>query len=109
MAGTPITITLYGPDSEPGKQYSRSIVPWGILKKAIALMKSIDQKDVAEEDMDAIAGLVVEAFGNQFTVQELDQGADIGEMLAVLQGIVSRASTLVRANPTTAPSSKKKS
>ena len=108
MAGTPLTITLYGPDSEPGKEYSRSIIPWGILKKAIALTKSIDQKDVTGADMDAIAGLVVEAFGDQFTLKDLDQGADIGEMLSILHSIVARASTLVRANPTPTPSSKKK-
>ncbi len=108
MAGTPIIITLYGPDSEPGKEYSRSIVPWGVLKKAIALTKSIDQKNVTEADMDAIAGLVVEVFGGQFTLQELDQGADIGELLSILQSIVARAGTLVRANPTPVPVSKKK-
>lgn len=109
MNGTPITITLYGPESEASKEYSRSIIPWGILKKAIALTKSVSKKDVSGEDMDAIANLVVEAFGNQFSVKDLDEGADIGEMLAVLQNIVARAGTLVKANPTmTHPSSRKK-
>jgi len=53
--------------------------------------------------MDAIAGLIVDVFGNQFSVQDLDNGADVGEMLAVLQGIVARASALVKANPTDLP------
>jgi len=107
MSGTPIKITLYGADDE-GKEFSRSIIPWGILKKAIGLTKSIDQKDVGEKDMDAIAGLIVEAFGDQFTIKELDNGADIGEMIAVLENIVARASALVKSNPTLRPSLNKK-
>jgi len=107
MPGTPIKITLYGADAE-GKDYSRSIIPWGILKKAIALTKSIDQENVEEKDMDAIAALIVEAFGDQFSIQDLDNGADIGEMIAVLENIVARASTLVKSNPTMMPSSRKR-
>jgi hypothetical protein len=105
----PIKITLYGAGEEPKQEYTCAIIPWGVLKKAIALTKSIDQNDVGEEDMDAIAALVVQAFGNQFTVQDVDAGADIGEMLAVMQSIVARASNLVQANPTPLPTAKKRS
>lgn len=107
LPNAPITLTLYGPNDESLKEYSRSKIPWGVLKKAIALTKSIDQENVDEEAMDAIAGLIVEAFGNQFSIQDLDTGSDIGEMMAVLQGIVARAGALVKANPTIAPNSKK--
>ena len=106
--GTPLSIVLYGADDDPIKEYTRSIIPWGILKKSIALTRAIGKKDVAEADVDAIAGLVVEAFGNQFTIQELDAGADIGEMLTVLQSIVARAGELVNANPTVTPSRTKR-
>lgn len=107
MSGTPLTITLYASGDE-GQTYTRSIIPWGILKKAIALTKSVDQKNIGEKDMDAMAGLIVEAFGNQFSVNDLDNGADVGEMFTVLQNIVARAGALVRANPTIASSSKRK-
>jgi len=108
MAGTPITITLYGANDEVKKTYSRTVIPWGILKKAIALTKNLDEENVSS--LDAIAGLVVEAFGNQFSIQDLDEGADFGEMISALQNIVARASALVQANqvnPTMAPGSRK--
>ena len=108
MAGTPITITLYGANDEEKQTFSRTVIPWGILKKAISLTKSINAEAVGSQDIDGIAGLVVEAFGNQFSIQDLDAGADVGEMISVLQNIVARASVLVQANPTMAPGSKKR-
>jgi len=108
MANTPITITLYGANDEEKRTYSRAIIPWGTLKRAIRLTKSVNQNAISEGDMDAIAGLVVEAFGEQFTLDELDKGADIGEMLVVLENIVSRAGALVKANPTNLPPSNSK-
>jgi hypothetical protein len=108
MSGTPITITLYGANDEEKQTFSRTVIPWGILKKAIALSKSINEDAVGSQDIDAIAGLVVEAFGNQFTIQDLDVGADVGEMISVLKNIVARAGALVQANPTMAPGSRKK-
>lgn len=109
MTGTAITITLYSADNEVKQTYTRTVIPWGILKKAIALTRSLDQEQVGSEDIDAVAALVVEAFGSQFTVQDLDQGADIGEMMSVLQGIVARASALVKVNPTVTPTPSKRS
>jgi len=50
--------------------------------------------------VDALAALVVEAFGGQFTVDQLNDGADIGEMLTVLNLIVSKARTGMGGNPT---------
>jgi hypothetical protein len=111
LTGTPITITLYGANDEEKQTFSRMVIPWGILKKAISLTKSLDEKHVGSQDIDAIAGLVVEAFGNQFSIQDLDAGADVGEMISVLQNIVARASGIVQANqvnPTMAPGSKKR-
>jgi hypothetical protein len=107
LPSTPITITLYEADDEIKKTYSRTVVPWGILKKAIALTKSLDTEKVRTEEIDAIAGLVVETFSNQFSIQDLDAGADVNEMISVLQSIVTRASALVQANPTVTPGSKK--
>lgn len=109
MIGTPIKITLYTSEGEVKQEYSCSLIPWGILKKAIALTKGIDQANIAEQDLDAIAQLVVDVFGKQFSIADLDTGADIGEMMSVLQAVVSRASGLVQANPTPPISSKTKS
>lgn len=110
MTGSPIKITLYESGNQEVKQeYSCLIIPWGVLKKAIALTKSIDEENVGVEDLDAIAALVVQAFGNQFTVQDLDAGADISEMLTVLQSIVARAGALITENPTHLPTARKRS
>jgi len=100
MAGSPITLTLYGANDEKVGEYSRTIIPWGILKRAIRLSKSMDKENPTDEDMDALAGLVMEVFGNQFTVEDLDNGADVSEMVAVLTAIMSKANAVMPKNPT---------
>lgn len=102
----PITLTLYGPDDEPLKTYQRSIVPWGVLKRAVQLNSEIDQANVSEDDLDRIAEFVVLCFGDQFTVADLNDGADIGDMLAVLRAVTNRSTAVI--NPTVPPVSKKR-
>ncbi len=97
---TPLVLTLYDKNDEVIKECTRSIVPWKILKKAVKLTKEIDLENIdGEADIDAIASLVVEVFGDQFTIEELDESADIGDMVAVLQSIIARANR-VSLNPT---------
>ncbi len=93
----PIELTLYDPETnEIKKTYTRSFVPWALLKRAIRMMKSIDTEEMKEEDMDELASLVVACFGDQFSVDEVNKGADAGEMVTVLQEIVSRATWFVQ-------------
>lgn len=88
----PIKITLYDPETNEVKsEHSRVFVPWGVLKRAVRLMKGLDPQDMNEDDVDAMAGIVCEAFGNKFSVEELGQGADVGEMMTVIQQIIGRA------------------
>lgn len=93
MAGmTPMRITLYDPVSQEARaEFSQVFVPWKLLKAAVRLSKSLDLENLGEEDVDAIAALVVETFGNRFSIEDLNQGADVGEMIAVMTAIVSRA------------------
>lgn len=94
-------ITLYDENSEPVKSFTRGFVPWKLLKRAVRLANSMDKAKMKEEDLDELAGLVVETFGNQFTVEQLNDGADVSEMMAVLTAIVSAASgSMAPANPT---------
>ena len=99
---TPLTLRLYDPETdEIKKEFTRSYVPWGLLKKAIRLQKLLDSDDLKEEDVDELTGLVVAAFNDQFTVEELNNGSDLGEMMSVLQNIIARASVFVEGrNPT---------
>ena len=96
---TPMVIHLYDQNDEEVAVFSRSFIPWKALKKAIKLIKQIDLEDLKEEDIDLIAGLIAEVFGDKFTVEQLDDGADLGEMLAVLQNIMARANG-ISLNPT---------
>jgi hypothetical protein len=95
----PIKITLYDPETdEIKKEYSRSFVPWRLLKRAISLSKNlsdINEENITPEDADAIASLVVDVFGDRFSVNELNDGADLGEMMTVLQAIIARAEGIV--------------
>ena len=97
---TPMTITLYDPKTDEVKEtYTRLFVPWKLLKQAVRLTKDLDPNNMTEDSMDALAGLVVEVFGNKFSVADLNEGADVSEMIAVLNTIVTRAGGAVAANP----------
>jgi hypothetical protein len=98
---TPLQITIYGKDDEVKSTHSISRVPWRILKAAVRMAKSINVNNLDEDDIDALAGLVVEAFDNQFSVADLEN-SDIGEMATVLTQIIAKAGTLMPrgANPT---------
>lgn len=87
----PIQLTLYDPETnEVVSDHTRIFVPWGILKKAVGLTH-MDRNNLTEEDVDMIAGIVVETFGNKFSVSDLDKGADLEEMMAVVDNIIARA------------------
>lgn len=99
MAGL-MQITLYNEESEPIQTYSQGFVPWRLLKAAVKLAGSMDQNNLKEEDLDALAGLVVEVFGNKFSVDDLNAQADVGEMMTVLTAIIGKASGGIGGNPT---------
>jgi len=42
----------------------------------------------------------VDFYGGQFTIEQLRAGADLGEMIAVIEGIAARVAELMPANPT---------
>lgn len=94
MPRAPIQLDLYDADSEVIKSLSRVVVPWGILKKAVRLSKHIDELN--EETVDEMADLVVQIFGEEkVTRQELDEFADVGDMISVIQTIVQRGHSLI--------------
>lgn len=128
-----IKITLYGPNDEAGETFTRRTIPWGFLKRALRLSEQIeagkepaepekndffsrfgrwihrnDRKLSSEEQMiDVISEFVVDVFNNQFTVKELEDGAEISEIMTVLQAIVSRAKVMVPSNPPPRPKRRK--
>ena len=92
-------LTFYDKDNEVKKEVTRSFVPWRMLKKALKIWKAIDENNLKEEDIDAIAALVVDVFGDQFSIEELDDQVDVGDMMAVLKTIIAKAQA-IDLNPT---------
>ena len=124
----PLQITLYGPGDEEKGTYTKQVVSWGLLKRAIRLSEEMnaaenqsqvteptdwparfqrwlhrnDRPISGEEQMiDRLSEFVVDVFDGQFTVKDLDDGAEISEIMAVMQSIVSRAKTMVPTKPPT--------
>ncbi|MHB9031919.1 MAG: phage tail assembly chaperone G [Anaerolineae bacterium] len=89
-----LSIRLYGKDEEY-REYTRGFVPWKLLKNAMKLAKRLGKAGVEElddETVDDLGQLVVDAFGGQFSLEALSEGADLGEMMSVLKQIVAMAS-----------------
>lgn len=93
--GTPVSITLYGEGDEIISTHTRMFIPWRMLKAAVAISESMNMQAPTADDMDKLAGLVVEVFGGQFSVADLNEHADISEMIAVIQQIISKARGMV--------------
>jgi hypothetical protein len=101
-----LRITLYDPETNEEKAtFTRMFVPWKLLKAAVRLSQELKGNELSEADADALAGLVVEAFGNKFSIEDLNEGSDIGEMITVMNQIIGRASGAVAGNPPTPPGS----
>ena len=101
-----ITLTLYTDGDEKKNEYRRLIVPWGFLKRAVRLSKNLGNgKKVEEDQLDEIADLLVEFFGNQFTREDLEKGADLTEILTCFNSIVAKARGLI---PNAPPPAKRK-
>lgn len=91
---SPIELTLYDENDEVIHTYSKSIVRWGILKQAIKLAKILDESGgFGDSDMDAISAFVCRLFDDQFTVEELENGAEVSEIMACFRAVVRRANT----------------
>jgi len=96
---TPMVIRLYDDDNEY-KEFTRLFVPWKLLKLSVRLAKelNLDPDNMTEEDIDALSGLVVEVFGNQFSIEDVNNKADVSDMISVLHTIIAKATG--NANPT---------
>jgi len=94
-----LAITLYDADNEVIARFTRTFVPWKLLKRAIKLSKTLNRDDLTEENIDELAALVVEVFGDKFTVDQLNDGADVNEMMTVLEAIMASAQGMTPNSP----------
>jgi hypothetical protein len=98
MSGTPIELKLYDADDNVSKTLIRSVVPWGLMKKALRLgntFNKINPEDMSESDLDELTAFIVAIFGDKVTMEEIEAGADTGDMMAVMNQIVAKAQGLM--------------
>lgn len=89
-----ISLNLYDENDEVIKTVEKSVVKWGVMKKAIKLGKSMDVEDFEEADFDKISQFVCEVFDNKVTVKELEDSADMQDVFSVFKAVTNRASAL---------------
>jgi hypothetical protein len=103
MSGTPIELKLYDAEDNVIKTLTRSIVPWGMMKRALRLANHLNRltdETMSEASMDEITGFIAAVFSDSVSVAELDAGADTGDMVTVMQQIISKAQGLMPPNAT---------
>lgn len=81
MRSAPITINFYDADDNITATYTRSTVPWSVLKSYLFLQSDMENM-TEKEQADAISDFVVMAFGDRFSRADLDRYADAGDVLS---------------------------
>ena len=83
----PLKLTLYEPDTvEVHGEYLCNFTPLRILRLAVRLSRS-----KINVNPDTLAGLIVDLFGNQFSVDELVKYSEPNDRMMVLQAVLNRA------------------
>ncbi|WKY46006.1 hypothetical protein Q5O14_07890 [Eubacteriaceae bacterium ES2] len=67
------------------KEYAMGRPKARVVKKAIKLATKLDPKNINENTMDEMVNLVVVAFGNQFTSDDMWDGLFYDEVMEVVQ------------------------
>lgn len=111
----PIKLTLYDPKShEKIAEYEQNLITFDMLFRAAALSEVLNvpkkkrkwwmwwEPDLTpeQEQINALLRLVVDFFGGQFTIEQLRNGADVAEVMAVMQAIIGRSRGIAAENPT---------
>jgi hypothetical protein len=87
----PLKLTLYDLETfEVHGEYLCNFVPLRYLKLAIRLSKSL-----ININEDTLTGLIVDLFGNQFSVDELVKYSEQNDRMAMLQAILTRSRIII--------------
>jgi hypothetical protein len=89
-----VSVTLYDKNDEPIKTYEKSVIKWGLMKKAIKLGKGMNEEDFGEDEFDKISEFVCDLFDNQFTTKDLEEGADVGEVFTAFKAVIAKAKAM---------------
>lgn len=105
MAKFAIELILYDEDSEPKATYRQSFVPFRLLKEAVKLQEYVGElqnpQKTKPETIDNLADFVVAFFGDKFSREDLMDGAELSEVMTVINQIVTKING--DANPTLPP------
>lgn len=103
-----LKLTLYNADDSIHRELSRSIVPWGILERALDLQDAFASLEtdesgqpvgVTREHVQELTDFVVFVFDDTVTREELKRKASIADMLALYQQIFAMVSQTMPKNP----------
>jgi len=97
VLGIPIELTLYDDNDEIIATYRRARIPVGFAERAMDLNAQLSS-DQGKDQLSALYQLIVEFFGEKFTIEDLRKGADLIELVAVVEAISVRAGELMPAN-----------
>lgn len=108
----PLKIVLYGVDNEIKRDVTRSIVPWGILERALDIQEQFEslpttengQPQLTREQVQTLTDFVVFIFDDTVTSEELKRGASVQDMLALYNQVFAMVAQVMPAsqNPTKA-------
>lgn len=108
----PLKIVLYGVDNEIKREVTRSIVPWGILERALDIQEQFEslpntengQPQLTREQVQTLTDFVVFIFDDTVTSEELKRGASVQDMLALYNQVFAMVAQVMPAsqNPTKA-------
>lgn len=88
-----IELKLYGPEDEEKAVYRQSFIPFRLLKEAVKLQKWIkeleDPESMDPEIVDSMADFIVAFYRNEFTRDDVLDGARLDEILTLLTQIMS--------------------
>ncbi|OGO26424.1 MAG: hypothetical protein A2136_05460 [Chloroflexi bacterium RBG_16_54_11] len=90
----PIKIVFYdSATNEASRTYLCNFISWKIFKAISRLAIELDRKgwgNLLDEERNALASLVIEAFGRQFSYDDLMRGSNWSEMCTVVQEILNK-------------------
>jgi hypothetical protein len=110
-AVAPLRLTLYGIDNEIKREVTRSIIPWGILERALDIQEQFDDVELGadglpqkidREQIQLLTDFVVFVFDDAVTREELKRNASLADMFALYQQIFRMVGQIMPKNPTPA-------
>jgi hypothetical protein len=72
-----------------GKEYTMGEVKARMFRKAIAMTDAIDLEHIKAKDLDDMVGFLVEAYGNQFTLDDVYDGLNSADLMPALTGCIT--------------------